>query len=115
MTSDFQKLSSPIPFAEIGTKLGDDQLESPEGISGSVELNAIDELSKHFSQALPRHLHIIVEVPPTRCKYSRFLYFHLILILSLPSPYPAITLVHVLSSVRSSHHIGHFSDHRRLL
>ncbi|KAF8347795.1 hypothetical protein F5887DRAFT_1072145 [Amanita rubescens] len=64
------KLSSPIPFAEIGTKLR--HIQSPQGILGCVELDAVDELSEHFYSASCKHLHIIVDVPPKpSLKHSR--------------------------------------------
>ena len=67
----FGKLSPPIPSAEIDTKLRD--VQSPQQIPGCVKLNAIDELLEHFSSVPRKHLHIIVEAPPTR-KYSRDLF-----------------------------------------
>jgi hypothetical protein len=67
----FGKLSPPIPSAEIDTKLRD--VQSPQQIPSCVKLNAIDELLEHFSSVHRKHLHIIVEAPPTR-KYFRDLF-----------------------------------------
>ena len=44
--------------------------QSPQRIQGSVKLDPKDELSQHFPPAPRKHLHIIVEAPPTR-KYRR--------------------------------------------
>ena len=44
--------------------------QSPQRIQGCVKLDPFDELSEHFSLAPPKHLHILVETPPTR-EYSR--------------------------------------------
>ncbi|KAM6490570.1 hypothetical protein JOM56_013913 [Amanita muscaria] len=62
-TLELWKLSPPIPSAEIDTKLRD--VQSPQQIPGCVKLNAIDELLEHFSSVRRKHLHIIVEAPPT--------------------------------------------------
>ncbi|KIL58347.1 hypothetical protein M378DRAFT_319083 [Amanita muscaria Koide BX008] len=70
-TLELWKLSPPIPSGEINTKLRD--VQSPQQIPGCVKLNAIDELLEHFSSVHRKHLHIIVEAPPT-CKYSRDLF-----------------------------------------
>ncbi|KAF8622421.1 hypothetical protein AX15_007032, partial [Amanita polypyramis BW_CC] len=77
-TLNLWKLSPPIPSAEIVMKL--EHVQSPQGIPGCVKLGGADELSEHFSSAPRKHLHIIVEAPPT-CNYSRDLLFYLILIL----------------------------------
>lgn len=65
-----RKLSSPIPSAEIDAKLG--HVQSPGEISGCFKLDSLDEISEHFSSPPRKHLHIIVELPPTR-EYHRHL------------------------------------------
>ncbi|KAF8337705.1 hypothetical protein F5887DRAFT_1078160 [Amanita rubescens] len=67
-TLELWKLSPPISSADIDTKFKD--VQSPQWIPGCVKLKAMDKLSEHFSSAPRKHLHIIVEVPPTR-KYSQ--------------------------------------------
>ncbi|KAF8622420.1 hypothetical protein AX15_007032, partial [Amanita polypyramis BW_CC] len=62
-TLNLWKLSPPIPSAEIVMKL--EHVQSPQGIPGCVKLGGADELSEHFSSAPRKHLHIIVEAPPT--------------------------------------------------
>ena len=62
----FRKLFPSIPSAEIDTKLRD--IQSPQRIPGcvTVKLNPTDDVLEHFSSAPRKHLHIIVEAPPTR-------------------------------------------------
>ncbi|KAF8662782.1 hypothetical protein AX14_007009 [Amanita brunnescens Koide BX004] len=56
------KLSSPIPSSELGVRLK--YVQSPQEIAGCVELDPVDKLSEHFSAPPPKHLHIIVQLPP---------------------------------------------------
>ena len=65
------KLSSPIPSSELGVRLK--YVQSPQEIAGCVELDPVDKLSEHFSAPPPKHLHIIVQLPPPR-EYSRHLF-----------------------------------------
>jgi hypothetical protein len=45
--------------------------DSPDKITGCVQLGSIcDELMEHFSSLPPKHVHIVVHVPPM-CEYSR--------------------------------------------
>ncbi|KIL62257.1 hypothetical protein M378DRAFT_108566, partial [Amanita muscaria Koide BX008] len=60
-TLELWKLSQPIPSTEIRMKVKFDQ--SPKEIPGSVKLDSGDALSEHFSLVLPKHVHIVVEVP----------------------------------------------------
>ena len=54
VTSDFRKLSQPIPSAEIRMKVKLDQ--SPQEIPGCVKLESGDELSEHFSSVPRKHV-----------------------------------------------------------
>ena len=67
----FRKLSPPIPSAKIDAKLG--HVKCPGEISGCVELDAFKEISQVFESPPPKHLHIVLRVPPTR-EYPRRLY-----------------------------------------
>ncbi|KAF8326241.1 hypothetical protein F5887DRAFT_232486 [Amanita rubescens] len=58
-----KKEHPPIPSTEIDTKLKG--VQRPQQIPGRVKLNPLDELSEHFPSPLRKHLHIIVEAPPT--------------------------------------------------
>ena len=66
-----QKLSPPIPSGEIGAKLGN--VQSPKEILGCIELDAFDKIVELFESPPPKHLHIVVQVPPPR-EYLRRLY-----------------------------------------
>ncbi|KAF8346567.1 hypothetical protein F5887DRAFT_1281694 [Amanita rubescens] len=68
-TLELWKLSSPIPLAEVGTRLKDVQI--PEQIPNCDKLNIGDKLSEHFPPAPQKHLHIIVEAPPIPLKRKR--------------------------------------------
>ncbi|KAM6503837.1 hypothetical protein JOM56_000780 [Amanita muscaria] len=60
-TLDIWKLSPAIPSPELGVRLG--HVQSPKEITGSIKLDPCYELSEYFSSPLPRHIHIVVQIP----------------------------------------------------
>lgn len=66
----FGKLNPPIPAAQCAERL--EHVQSPQEIPGSVELNPLDVLSEHFDSPLPKHLHLVVQIPPAG-KFARHL------------------------------------------
>ncbi|KAM6488775.1 hypothetical protein JOM56_015760 [Amanita muscaria] len=58
-------LSQIFTFVELRTEVTRTR-SKPEEITGSIKLHRFDELSEHFSSPLPKHLHIVVQLPLIR-------------------------------------------------
>ncbi|KAF8229904.1 hypothetical protein L208DRAFT_1401294, partial [Tricholoma matsutake] len=61
-TLEIWKLSPPIHSSELGVKLR--HAQSPQDITGCVELDPLHDLSRHFSSPPREHVHIVVQLPP---------------------------------------------------
>ena len=59
----FGELSPPILSSELGVKLR--HAQRPQDIAGCIELEPCDDLSEHFSSPPRKHVHIVVQIPPT--------------------------------------------------